>query len=128
MFATREDGCRHLERHLARLAASAAYFGYSFTEELARAGAIAACAVLPANTPHRLRLALQPDGEIVVHTAPLAPLAEPVEMLLSDEPVDSTDLFAAPQDEYAQPLRRRLEAQRKPWAPSTPCSSTSRAS
>jgi para-aminobenzoate synthetase/4-amino-4-deoxychorismate lyase len=94
IHATREDGCRHLERHLARLQASAAYFGYPFTEELARAGAIAACAVLPVNTPHRLRLALQPDGEIVVHTAPLAPIEGPVEVLLSDEPVDSTALFA----------------------------------
>jgi para-aminobenzoate synthetase/4-amino-4-deoxychorismate lyase len=94
MHATREDGCRHLERHLARLQASSAYFGYPFTDELARAGAIAACAVLPAGVPHRLRLALQPDGEIVVHTAPLAPLEEPVEVLLSDEPVDSNALFA----------------------------------
>jgi para-aminobenzoate synthetase/4-amino-4-deoxychorismate lyase len=97
IHATREGGCRHLERHLARLQASSAYFGYPFTEELARAGAIAACAVLPAHTPHRLRLALQPDGEVVVHTAPLAPLVPengPVELLLSDEPVDSTALFA----------------------------------
>jgi para-aminobenzoate synthetase/4-amino-4-deoxychorismate lyase len=94
MYATREDGCRHLERHLARLHASSAYFGYAFTDELARAGAIAACAVLPAGVPHRLRLALQPDGEIVVHTAPLAPLEGPVEVLLSDEPVDSNALFA----------------------------------
>jgi para-aminobenzoate synthetase/4-amino-4-deoxychorismate lyase len=98
MFATREEGCRHLERHLHRLRASAAYFGYPFAEELARAGAIAACAVLPANTPHRLRLALQADGEVVVHTAPLAPLEGPangpVTVLLSNEPVDSTALFA----------------------------------
>ena len=94
MLATREDGCRHLERHLARLRASSAYFGFPFTEEVARAGAIAACAVLPGKSPHRLRLALQPDGEVVVHTAPLAPLEGPVEVLLSDEPVDSTALFA----------------------------------
>jgi para-aminobenzoate synthetase/4-amino-4-deoxychorismate lyase len=94
IYATREDGCRHLERHLARLRASSAYFGYPFAEELARAGAIAACAVLPANTPHRLRLALQPDGEVVVHTSVLAPLEGPVEVLLSGEPVDSCSLFA----------------------------------
>jgi para-aminobenzoate synthetase/4-amino-4-deoxychorismate lyase len=94
MYATREDGCRHLERHLARLRASAAYFGFPFAEELARAGAIAACAVLPAHTPHRLRLALRADGEVVVHTAPLAPLEGPVEVLLSNEAVDSTALFA----------------------------------
>jgi para-aminobenzoate synthetase/4-amino-4-deoxychorismate lyase len=94
IYATREEGCRHLERHLARLQASSAYFGYPFTEELARAGAIAACAVLPAGQPHRLRLALQADGEIIVHTAPLAPLAGPVEVLLSSEPVASDALFA----------------------------------
>jgi para-aminobenzoate synthetase / 4-amino-4-deoxychorismate lyase len=94
IYATREEGCRHLERHLARLRASSAYFGFPFTEELARAGAIAACAVLPAATPHRLRLALQPDGEVVVQTAPLAPLAGPVEVLLSNEPVDASALFA----------------------------------
>jgi para-aminobenzoate synthetase/4-amino-4-deoxychorismate lyase len=94
IYATRENGCRHLERHLARLRASSAYFGYPYTEELARAGAIAACTVLPAGQPHRLRLALQADGEIVVHTAPLAPLEGPVELLLSNEPVDSTALFA----------------------------------
>jgi para-aminobenzoate synthetase/4-amino-4-deoxychorismate lyase len=106
IYATREEGCRHLERHLARLRASSAYFGYPFTEELARAGAIAACAVLPANTPHRLRLALQPDGEVVVHTAPLAPLVEPVEVLLSDEPVDSSALFAR----HKTSIRSRYDA------------------
>jgi para-aminobenzoate synthetase/4-amino-4-deoxychorismate lyase len=106
MHATREDGCRHLERHLARLQASSAYFGYPYTEELARAGAIAACAVLPPNTPHRLRLALQPDGEVVVHTAPLAILEGPVEVLLSDEPVDSTALFAR----HKTTIRSRYDA------------------
>ncbi|MGB9109944.1 MAG: aminotransferase class IV, partial [Telluria sp.] len=106
MLATREDGCRHLDRHLARLQASAAYFGYAYTEALARAGAIAACAVLPAATPHRLRLALQPDGEIVVHTAPLAPLAGQVEVLLSNEPVDSMALFAR----HKTTIRSRYDA------------------
>jgi para-aminobenzoate synthetase/4-amino-4-deoxychorismate lyase len=106
MYATREDGCRHLERHLARLQASGAYFGYPFLDALARAGVIAACAVLPAHTPHRLRLALQPDGEVVVHTAALAPLAGPVEVLLSDEPVDSTALFAR----HKTSIRSRYDA------------------
>ena len=106
MYATREEGCRHLERHLARLRASAAYFGYPFTEELARAGAIAACAVLAPATPHRLRLALQPDGEIVVHTAPLAPLNGPVEVLLSSEPVASDALFAR----HKTTIRSRYDA------------------
>jgi para-aminobenzoate synthetase/4-amino-4-deoxychorismate lyase len=106
MYATREEGCRHLERHLARLQASSDYFGYPFTEELARAGAIAACAVLAPATPHRLRLALQPDGEIVVHTAPLVPLSGPVEVLLSSEPVASDALFAR----HKTSIRSRYDA------------------
>jgi para-aminobenzoate synthetase/4-amino-4-deoxychorismate lyase len=93
MYATREDGCRHLERHLARLQASSEYFGYPFSMELVRAGALAACAVLPPGVPHRLRLALRPDGEVVVQSGVLAPLAEPVRLLLSDDTVRSQDLF-----------------------------------
>ena len=106
IYATREDGCRHLERHLQRLRLSAAYFGYPFSEELAHAGAMAACAALPAGTPHRLRLALQPDGEIVVHTAALAHLEGPVEVLLSDEAVASDALFAR----HKTSIRSRYDA------------------
>jgi para-aminobenzoate synthetase/4-amino-4-deoxychorismate lyase len=93
MYATREDGCRHLERHLARLQASSAYFGYPFQPALARAGVLAACSVLPAGAPHRLRLSLQPDGEVMVRSGPLAPLQEPVRLLLADDAVDADDLF-----------------------------------
>jgi len=93
MFATRTDGCRHLERHLARLQASSDYFGYPFKPELARAGVQAACGVLSPGLPQRLRLALKPDGEIVVQTGALAPLQEPVRLLLADEPVQSDALF-----------------------------------
>ncbi|MGJ7915120.1 aminodeoxychorismate synthase component I [Massilia sp. LXY-6] len=106
MYATREEGCRHLERHLARLRASSAYFGFPFAEELARASAVGACTALPAGTPHRLRLALQPDGEVVVHSAPLSPLEGPVEVLLSDEPVDSSALFAR----HKTTIRSRYDA------------------
>lgn len=93
MYATREDGCRHLESHLARLQASSGYFGYPLHLELARAGVQAACSVLPPGQPHRLRLALRPDGEIVVQSGLLAPLQEPVRLLLADDPVDADDLF-----------------------------------
>jgi para-aminobenzoate synthetase/4-amino-4-deoxychorismate lyase len=93
MYATREAGCRHLERHLARLRASSEYFGYPFSMELVRAGVLAACAVLPPGVPHRLRLALRPDGEVVAQSGVLAPLAEPVKLLLSEDTVRSQDLF-----------------------------------
>jgi para-aminobenzoate synthetase/4-amino-4-deoxychorismate lyase len=92
IYATRADGCRHLERHLARLNASAAYFGHPFNPDLARAAALQACAALP-DGPHRVRLALRPDGEIVVQTGALAPLSEPVTVLLSDAPTRAHDVF-----------------------------------
>lgn len=93
MYATREEGCSHLERHLARLQASSDYFGYPLRLELARAGVQAACSVLPPGQPHRLRLSLRPDGEIVVQSGLLAPLQEPVRLLLADDPVDADNLF-----------------------------------
>jgi para-aminobenzoate synthetase/4-amino-4-deoxychorismate lyase len=96
LYATRDEGARHLERHLARLAASAAYFGYPYDAGLARAGVLAACAALPADLPHRLRLTLLPDGEVTAQTSALAPLASgttPVRVLLADAPVRSNDLF-----------------------------------
>jgi len=94
MYATRADGCRHLARHLARLQASCACFGYLFDPELARAGTQAAVAVLPPGLPHRLRLAVKADGEVVVQSAALAPLPDaPVRLLLADTPVQSDDLF-----------------------------------
>jgi para-aminobenzoate synthetase/4-amino-4-deoxychorismate lyase len=92
MYATREQGCRHLERHLERLQASCDYFGHRFDPLLARAAALQACAQLP-DGAHRLRLAVRPNGEIVVQTGALAPLQEPVELLLSDEPTRADDLF-----------------------------------
>jgi para-aminobenzoate synthetase/4-amino-4-deoxychorismate lyase len=93
LYATREEGCRHLERHLARLQASCAWFGYPFRADLARAGLAAASSVLAPGVPHRLRLALRPDGEVVVQTGALAPLQEPVRLLLADEAIQSQDLF-----------------------------------
>jgi para-aminobenzoate synthetase/4-amino-4-deoxychorismate lyase len=92
IHATRADGCRYLERHLARLGASAAYFGHPFTPDLARAAVMEACAALP-DGPHRVRLALRPDGEIVVQTGALAPLQEPVAVLLADAPTRAHDVF-----------------------------------
>jgi len=93
LYATREDGCRHLERHLARLRASSDYFGFPFDDKLARAGALAASSVLPPGVPHRLRLALRQDGEVTAQSGVLAPLEEPVRVLLAAAPVDSNDLF-----------------------------------
>ncbi len=92
MHAERANGCRHVERHLRRLLASAAYFGFTQREEHIRAALDTACAALDAG-PSRMRLALHPDGGIEVTHAPLAPLSGPVRVLLSETPPAVDDLF-----------------------------------
>ncbi|MBA5685866.1 aminodeoxychorismate synthase component I [Rugamonas apoptosis] len=93
LYATREDGMRHRERHLARLAASAAYFGYPWDTAAANAYLDATRAALPAGQPCRVRLALAPSGAFSIQHAPLAPLAEPVRVLLAPDTTSASDLF-----------------------------------
>ncbi len=92
MHAERGTGCRHIERHLRRLLASAMYFGFTQQEEAIRVALDVACAALDAGS-HRMRLALHPDGRIEVTHAPLAPLAGPVRLLLSETPPAIDSLF-----------------------------------
>ncbi|CAN7188881.1 aminodeoxychorismate synthase component I [Duganella sp. LjRoot269] len=93
MRATRDGGARHRQRHLARLAASAKYFGFSWDAAAADAYLDTACAMLDAGIDYRLRLALSPSGAFSVQHAPLAPLAEPVRVLLAPDTTHSGDLF-----------------------------------
>jgi para-aminobenzoate synthetase/4-amino-4-deoxychorismate lyase len=93
LYATREDGMRHRERHLTRLAASAAYFGYPWDAAAASAYLDVARAALPAGQPCRVRLALAPSGAFAIQHAPLAPLAEPVRVLLAPDATSASDLF-----------------------------------
>ncbi|ANB71358.1 chloride transporter [Paraburkholderia phytofirmans OLGA172] len=76
MYATREEGVRHLSRHLARLSASAATLGFKFDDENdIRAQIAEKCAALPAQTPHRIRLALSKNGAVQITAMVLTPLA-----------------------------------------------------
>ncbi|HEX7982956.1 MAG TPA: chorismate-binding protein [Duganella sp.] len=101
MYATPQGGVRHRARHLARLAASAAYFGYAWDAAAANAYLDTACHMLaddahqppPAGGAYRLRLALGPSGAFSLQHAPLAPLAQPVRVLLADDATASGDLF-----------------------------------
>ncbi len=95
MHASREDGCRHAARHLARLRASALHFGFIWNEAEARDGLQSACAALPAAQPHRLRLALRPDGSFGIQSAAIQALPTPVRVLLASEPTQADDLFLA---------------------------------
>ena len=92
--ASWEDGPRHLDLHLARIAASAAYFGLPFDATAAHARVLDACLALPPEGGvHRLRLALDADGTLSTTAAPLAPLAEPVRVVLAETPTQSSDVF-----------------------------------
>jgi para-aminobenzoate synthetase/4-amino-4-deoxychorismate lyase len=93
MRATHDGGARHRQRHLARLAASAKYFGFSWDAAAADAYLDTACAMLDAGIDYRLRLALSPSGAFSVQHAQLAPLAEPVRVLLAPDTTHSGDLF-----------------------------------
>ena len=106
MFATREQGARNLERHLQRLSASARYFGFAYNEGAARAYVAMACNMMAPATPTRLRLALNQAGAFAVQQGELAPLAEPVRVLLSDDTTDSGDLFLR----HKTNLRARYDA------------------
>jgi para-aminobenzoate synthetase/4-amino-4-deoxychorismate lyase len=93
MHASREGGCRHLERHLARLATSARYFGFDCELAQARAALDAACAALAPGLAFRLRLALSQSGGFSVQSGALAALTEPVRLLLADDASRADDLF-----------------------------------
>ncbi len=93
MRATRADGVRHRARHLKRLAASAACFGYAWDAAAANAYLDTACAMLDAGVDYRLRLALSSAGAFSVQHAPLVPQTEPVRVLLAPDATGSGDLF-----------------------------------
>jgi para-aminobenzoate synthetase/4-amino-4-deoxychorismate lyase len=93
MYASREEGCRYLARHLQRLAASAAYFGFACDEAEIASLLHAASANLPLRTPHRFRLALSEDGSVNLQQAVLRPLAGPVKLILSPRPPAVDPLF-----------------------------------
>ncbi|KWC77556.1 anthranilate synthase [Burkholderia cepacia] len=82
--ATRADGIRHLDRHLARLQRSADAFGFRFDSEALRREIDARCAALDGDVTCRMKLALAKDGTIEIVAAPLKPLpAGPVGVLLA---------------------------------------------
>jgi para-aminobenzoate synthetase/4-amino-4-deoxychorismate lyase len=100
-----EDGIYFLQdRHLKRLAASAAYFGFRFDEE-ALLSRLADTARLLAD-PHKVRLLLAGDGGITIERHPLvsAPVATvPGPVVIAGERVNSSDPFL-----YHKTTRRAL--------------------
>ncbi|MGF6271937.1 para-aminobenzoate synthetase/4-amino-4-deoxychorismate lyase [Massilia sp. UYP11] len=91
--ASREHGCRHLEQHLDRVQASCAYFGFAFDRGAAHAALVEASQALPSDALHRLRLAVSHTGALTLNSGELAPVHEPVTVLLAQEPTHSGDVF-----------------------------------
>ncbi|MEW7848651.1 aminodeoxychorismate synthase component I [Massilia aurea] len=91
--ASRDHGCRHLEQHLDRLRASCAWFGFPFEYGAAHAALNEACVALPSEQLYRMRLAVDATGAVTITSGVLAPLQEPVMVVLRDEPMDSGDVF-----------------------------------
>ncbi|KFG96361.1 anthranilate synthase [Burkholderia paludis] len=82
--ATRADGIRYLERHLARLQRSADAFGFRFDADALRREIDARCAALDGDGAYRMKLALAKDGTVEIVAAPLKPLpVGPVGVLLA---------------------------------------------
>lgn len=104
--ASWEDGPRHLDAHLARIAASCAYFGRPFDLEVARTLVVNTCLGLAHEGLYRLRLASGADGALSITAAPLAPLHEPVRVVLAQAPVQSSDVFLR----HKTSVRQRYDA------------------
>jgi len=86
------DGVRHLERHVARLLASADHFGFDVDERAVREATEKSVASAP-DRPCRVRLSLSRDGTVRVVCTPLAPEADPVRIAIDDVPQDPRDVF-----------------------------------
>jgi para-aminobenzoate synthetase / 4-amino-4-deoxychorismate lyase len=104
--ASYEDGPRHLDAHLDRIAASCAYFGFPLERDAARAAVVDACLALGPGL-YRLRLSVNQAGQPQVTSAPLPPNpAEPVRVLLADQATRSDDLFL----QHKTSIRSRYDA------------------
>jgi len=85
------EGFLRLDRHLARMGASADFFAIPFDEKIARAAlssAVASCA-----SAMRVRLALAEDGSFAVRVEPFQETAGPWRCAVSAVPVASGDLL-----------------------------------
>jgi para-aminobenzoate synthetase/4-amino-4-deoxychorismate lyase len=82
-----------LDRHLERLRASAAYFGFPLDEAAARARLESLAQTLPP-APHKVRLLVQRDGSVQTEAALLPAEQNPqVRLSFAPAPVSSSDVF-----------------------------------
>jgi para-aminobenzoate synthetase / 4-amino-4-deoxychorismate lyase len=82
------DGPRHLERHLARLAASAEYFGWVAPLDQIRQAVLD---LMPVTLPTRARITADRSGRICVEAVALDPAPTLVRLAISSLPMSSSD-------------------------------------
>ena len=96
MFAKRETGVRHLDRHLARLARSAQALAFAFDRDEVIAQLTQAQNALAPGIAWRLRLALARDGRVEITSASLSPLPDGrLALLLDPRPLPADRPLAA---------------------------------
>jgi para-aminobenzoate synthetase/4-amino-4-deoxychorismate lyase len=105
-----DEGFRHLDEHLDRLAASARYFGFRF--ELEAASAALKRAVIEVTGPSVVRLTLARDGGLSTDVRDLPPADDAVRVALDDEPVDPSDVWLFHKTTRRAPYERRRERRR----------------
>ncbi|HEY0873403.1 MAG TPA: aminodeoxychorismate synthase component I [Vicinamibacterales bacterium] len=88
---TPDDGFALLDRHLSRLGASAASFG--FTCDLDDVHRQLGLAVGDLRGPSRTRILLDHDGSVLCEAVDLVPLNDPLRVALAAEPIDRSDVF-----------------------------------
>jgi para-aminobenzoate synthetase/4-amino-4-deoxychorismate lyase len=99
------DGLIHLDRHMARLRGSAAYFGFAFDEDEVRRALRAELAAW-SDREARVRVSVDRRGAATVKATALPAPVEPVRLALDTaEPVDPSD----PMLFHKTSLRRRYE-------------------
>jgi para-aminobenzoate synthetase/4-amino-4-deoxychorismate lyase len=87
-----EERIALLDRHVARLARSADYFAFPFSEEQFRQRLAAVTASLGGESPHKVRATLDRRGRIEVTTAALGPRSDAAwRLTVAEERVDRTD-------------------------------------
>jgi para-aminobenzoate synthetase/4-amino-4-deoxychorismate lyase len=91
MLWTPEEGFFLSKKHILRMADSAEYFGFSFSEDKLEKYLDSLSASF--KMPQRVRITLDRSGELAAHTSEYAPQNTPFRVRLAAAPIDSSDVF-----------------------------------
>lgn len=93
MYATKEQGCRHVDRHLKRLQRSAHYFGVPLNLLEIEKQLNMTCAGFADNISYRLKLSVDGAGQMQLSHAALVPITGPVNVILATTPQHSRSFW-----------------------------------